>query len=202
MKHIKLFEDFNEEPDIHDLNFYALQTVITHLGEVEKVDIDPKWNTNNLIKLNRLEKRDYTNVEQCEEHLNAQGFFLHIPPNRVPGDFIIVGVGESIKEWSINWLNLNFGNLTIEKDDKVYYVDNESKCFFYYYKKHQESKKGYYNINYYRIWSLFESNFGLAHKTIEYLMTIWLRDTYNLSELTPTFFTSLEVTPNNYLIGI
>ena len=181
MKHIKLFENFNEEPYIED----AKWIVISHLGEVEEVDIDPKYKVNNLLKLNRLEKRHFSELEKCEKHLKEEGFFLALPPNRVVGDFIIVGIGESIKEWSIDWLNTNFINLKpIEKDDKIFYVDLESKPLFYY-KKNQESKNEHYYISNSRIWSIFDSNFGLSYIQIKDLITTWLRETYKLSELTP-----------------
>ena len=190
MKYIKLFEHFNEETHIED----AKWIVISHLGEVEEVDIDPKYKVNNLLKLNRLEKRHFSELKKCEEHLKSEGFFLYLPPNRVPDDLIIVGVGESIKEWSINWLNTNFGNLeAIQKNDKIYYIDGKRKPLFYYYKKDQESKNGYYYISYYEIWSFFQSDFGLVYTEIQDLMTTWLRETYKLSELTPVKGSSTAV---------
>lgn len=174
MKHIKLFENFNDETHIED----AKWIVISHLGEVEEVEIDPKYKVNNLLKLNRLEKRHFSELEKCKEHLKEEGFFLHLPP--VPGDFIIIGVGNSLEEWSINWLKTNLGNLKlIEKDDKIYYVDLESKPLFMYYKD-EESKSTYYYISYDRIWSFFKSYLGIGYEEIEDLLKVWLEEAYNL----------------------
>ena len=178
MKYIKLFEDFNEEPDMYD----ALQIVITHLGEVEKVDIDPKWNTNNLIKLNRKEERHHTEVEQCEGHLSAERFFLYIAPDIVPGDFIIVGVGESIEDWCINWLNDNYGNLNIEeKDGEIYYIDKDRNVII----KYMKSNSGYYYINFTKVWSFFVNVINMKSHEIKPFISKWLKDKYNLSNLSP-----------------
>ena len=49
-----------------------------------------------------------------------------------------------------------FNNLRpVEKGNKIYYVDNDNLPLFYYYKEEQDSKNGYYYINYHRIWSFF-----------------------------------------------
>ena len=51
-----------------------------------------------------------------------------------------------------------------------------------YYKEDQESKNGYYYINYDRIWSFFEFYFDMESKEIKDLIT------YNLRVLTPEFW--------------
>ncbi len=80
----------------------------------------------------------------------------------------------------------------IEKDDKIYYVNNDNIPLFYYYKKEQELKNGYYYINYYRIWSFFLEVMGYSYNEIQEIMKEWLGTTYNLRELTPETTTPLE----------
>ena len=188
MKHIKLFENFNEEPDIYD----ALHIVITHLGEVKEVEIDPKWNDNSLIKLNRLEKRHHTEVRLCEEHLIAEGFFLYMPPNRVTGDFIIVGIGNSLEDYCINWLNNRFGDLkeikqTLNISDnrigpKTFYIDKNNKPLFYFYKSLEAiegSLKTYY-ISSDEIYLFFKEILD-PHQTpsaIDKMTKKWLEEKY------------------------
>ena len=79
-----------------------------------------------------------------------------------------------------------FNNLTpVEDDGEIYYVDNDNLPLFSYYKKDQESKNGYYNVNYYRIWLFFEDVMGYEYTEIQEIMKEWLGTTYNLRGLTP-----------------
>ena len=81
-----------------------------------------------------------------------------------------------------------FNNLTpIEKDDKIYYVDNDDLPLFYYYKEDQELKNGEYWINYYRIWSFFSDIMGYDDIEIQEIIKEWSETTYNLRGLTPVF---------------
>ena len=79
-----------------------------------------------------------------------------------------------------------FNNLTpVEDDGEIYYVDNDNLPLFSYYKKDQESKNGYYNVNYYRIWLFFEDVMGYEYTEIQEIMKEWLGTAYNLRGLTP-----------------
>ena len=79
-----------------------------------------------------------------------------------------------------------FNNLKpVEKDDEIYYVDNDNLPLFFYYIEEQESKNGYYWIGYHRIWSFFEDVMGYSRTEIKEIMKEWLGTTYNLRELTP-----------------
>ena len=79
-----------------------------------------------------------------------------------------------------------FNNLKpVEKDDKIYYVDNDNLALFFYYIEDQESKNGYYYINYYRIWSFFEDVMDYSRTEIQEIIEEWLGTTYNLRGLTP-----------------
>lgn len=97
--------------------------------------------------------------------------------------YVISFIKGDFKETGLSWLNEIYGNLKpVEKDDKIFYVDGERKPLFMYYKEDQESKNGYYYINYDRIWSFFEFYFDMESKEIKDLIT------YNLRVLTPEFW--------------
>ena len=84
---------------------------------------------------------------------------------------------------------VQFNNLNlVEKDGKIFYVDNDNLPLFYYYKEDQESKNGYYNINYYRIWLFFSEVMGYNYTEIQEIMKEWLGTAYNLRGLTPWNF--------------
>ena len=68
MKHIKLFENFSEEPDMYD----ALQIVIAHLGQVREIKIDPSWNAKNILKLEILENPTEDKIKSCKKHLASK----------------------------------------------------------------------------------------------------------------------------------
>jgi hypothetical protein len=79
-----------------------------------------------------------------------------------------------------------FNNLKpVEKGDEIYYVDNDNLPLFYYYKEDQDSKNGYYYINYYRIWLFFEEIIGYNYTKTQQIIKEWLGTTYNLRGLTP-----------------
>ncbi len=78
-----------------------------------------------------------------------------------------------------------FNNLKpIEKNDKIYYVDNDNLPLFFYYIEDQESKNGYYYINYYRIWSFFSRVNDYNYTEIQEIIEEWLGTTYNFRGLT------------------
>jgi hypothetical protein len=81
-----------------------------------------------------------------------------------------------------------FNNLKpIKNNDKIYYVDNDNLPLFFYYVEHQESKNGYYYINYYRIWSFFDDIMDYNYTETQEIIKEWLGTTYNLRELTPQY---------------
>ena len=72
---------------------------------------------------------------------------------------------------------------TVERGDKMFYVDKDRIPLFYYY---PDEKNGYVYINFGRIWLFFEEVFGMEYKEIQSIMKIWLEETYDLTGLTPT----------------
>ncbi len=86
-----------------------------------------------------------------------------------------------------------FNNLKpIEKNDKIYYVDNDNLPLFFYFIEDQESKNCYYYINYHRIWSFFNDVMDYNYTETQETIKEWLGTTYNLRELTPTRYDQYE----------
>ena len=82
-----------------------------------------------------------------------------------------------------------FNNLRpIEKNDGIYYVDNDNLPLFFYYKEDQESKNGYYWVSYHRIWSIYNDVMCYNPIKIQGIMKEWLGTTYNLRGLTPDLY--------------
>jgi hypothetical protein len=180
VRYIKLYEEFGHD-EIYDVMMSICDTVSFKESEVypstesirvyetsEPVDFDPK---------------------QYEEYLEGwtiRRFIIAIGENNIAfikGDY---------KEASISWLKEVYGNLKAPipalEDGIICYRDDESKPLFYYYNTKYYGKSryntGYYYVNHKRIWSLFEY-FGLKKDEIRKLISVWLRDIYNLSELAP-----------------
>lgn len=71
----------------------------------------------------------------------------------------------------------------IEKDDKIYYVDNDNTPIFFYFKKSELNKHGYYYINNEKIWSFFYKIMRYDEKVTKTIIHDWLKNEYNLSNL-------------------
>jgi hypothetical protein len=147
--------------------------------EVEDVDIDSKWNAKDILRLEHLEAPTEDQIKSCEEHLKEEGFFLYEPPNRVPGDFILVGIGNSIKEYCINWLNENFSDMVVvpskvHTDCMLYRYKPKSNILFY------NKEKKTVSIHRALIWSFFENILCIYYNTIGEITMEWLSETYNL----------------------
>ena len=56
----------------------------------------------------------------------------------------------------------------------------------------QDLKNGYFNTNYYEIWSFFYHNYMSNYDNIQLLIKGWLEDTNKLSVLTPVCFLQLK----------
>ena len=81
-----------------------------------------------------------------------------------------------------------FNNLTpVEKDGKIYYVDNDNLALFYYYIEDQELKNWEFWVNHSRIWSFFSIIMDYSYTETQQIMKKWLKTTYNLRGLIPKF---------------
>ena len=94
---------------------------------------------------------------------------------------------------ALTWLNNNFGNLKpVVMDNETYYVNEDRLPLFCYY---QDEKNRYVYIDYYIIWSFFESFFGMEYTQIQGVIRDWLEETYNLKGLTPQPIRTNDVNP-------
>ena len=83
----------------------------------------------------------------------------------------------------LSYLN-QFNNLTpIEKDDIIYYVDNNNIPLFFYFKQSELNKYGYYYINNEKIWSFFYKIMLYDEKVTKTIIHDWLKNEYGLSNL-------------------
>lgn len=94
---------------------------------------------------------------------------------------------EIIRQTYINnpssYLN-QFNNLTpVEKDDKIYYVDNDNIPIFFYFKQSELKKHGYYYINNEKIWSFFYKVMWYDDNVTKTIIHNWLKKQYKLSNL-------------------
>lgn len=188
MKYIKLFEDFNEELDIED----AKQIVISHLGEFREVEIDDnKWNSKEILTLELLEEPTDKQIEDCEKHLfpdyEEKGFFLHQIFEHDMEYKFVVGIGRSIEDYCISWLNSNYSDME-SVDSKsfpgtvLYRYEEKDNVLLY----DDTNNKVYVNTN---IWAFFEHYFGLDEYEIEEILDKWVKETYKLDVPTTRFGT-------------
>ena len=76
-----------------------------------------------------------------------------------------------------------FNDLTpVEKGDKIFYIDKDGNPLFMYYPN--KKNRGVY-MNYDRIWLFFEVVIGIDYDETQTIIYNWLKETYNLSGLTP-----------------
>ena len=182
MKYLKLFENFNE-PDIED----AKWIIIRYLGEVENIEIDPKYNTKNLSIFEISEELSEEQINRCKEHLKEEGFFLSEPGMiDQDDDKFIVGIGNSVKEYCINWLNDNFSNMEAVNSKNfpgtvLYRYEPKDNVLL-----HDKTNNKVY-VNYRKIWAFLERYFDLDDQEIQELTEEWLKDTYNLNVPTTRF---------------
>ena len=189
MKYLKLFENFNEEPNIED----AKWIVISHLGEVEEVEIEPKWNAKGLIKFELQEKPSEEQIKKCTEHLKTEDFFFIIndidnlswfesieAQLNLKDRQCIVGIGK-IEEYAFNWLNNNFSDLKrVEKYNRFYYTDQEGKPVFCYYPNDERCE-----IDFRRIWIFIKYYLLIDSKQTKEIISEWLEKIYKLKGKKP-----------------
>jgi len=78
----------------------------------------------------------------------------------------------------LKWLDNEYGNLiSVIKNKKVFYVDENGLPLFFYYSN--EKTRNLY-INYEKIWQLLKTIFSMDYLQIHDILKIWLEETYNL----------------------
>jgi len=174
----RFYEEFRHD-EIYDVMMSICDTV-----SFKESDVYPSTERVRVYETSEVVEFD---PEQYEEYLEGWKIAqFHFVISFIKGDYALYAY---LKETGLSWLNEIYGNLKpVEEGDKIFYVDGERKPLFKYYKEDQESKNGYYYINYDRIWSFFEFYFDMESKEIKDLIKVWLDETYNLRVLTPDFW--------------
>ena len=190
MKYLKLFENFNE-PDIED----AKWIIIRYLGEVETIEIDPKWNAKNLLSFVLLEKPTRDEIINCREHLKDEGFFLHIPENNIDSKFIIVGIGETLEEYLTKWLDDNFGNLKkINYGTTAFFTEDHSLTKIdvtdiprsvIFYTDPVSLSYTFTKVNWEKLWQFLDHDLFLNRDQIREILKKWIEKTYGLEDIPP-----------------
>jgi len=84
-----------------------------------------------------------------------------------------------IETFAIKWLNDNYSDLEIfempQHPDYIFHMKN-GKCILQH-----DKKTGVVYLNYYEIWSFFESCFSMGYKQIQTLTKRWVEELYKLS---------------------
>jgi hypothetical protein len=197
MKYIKLFENFDSEDMLEEAKYI----LISHLGEVKEIDLNPdvidhmpSMLKNNVRFYKLLDSPNVKDLKSCEDHLKAEteGLFWHmnIGWNRDAGKVCVIGVGESIEDFCMTWLKERFdgGELYRKEDsDRVIYLDNKNGIenryggvsIFYYYEKDGQDRYCYINPE--KIWKFFDEVLGLDYSEITKIIKKWLLESLNLN---------------------
>jgi len=70
----------------------------------------------------------------------------------------------------------------VEKDNVIYYVDEDDMPLFQFYSDNT-NKYSYNNVH--RIWMFFSEIIGLDYEEIQDILKNWLEEVYNIKGLTP-----------------
>jgi hypothetical protein len=94
----------------------------------------------------------------------------------------------------LKWLNKEFGNLTkVIQDHSTHYVNKKGIPSFFYWNDEEVEK--IYITECGGLWLLLESIFSMNDFEIKHILKIWLKETYNFSEITPiTSFARYTIT--------
>lgn len=130
MKWLKLFEnfqldDYHNKMDLED----AKWIVITHLGEVNELNLPEEYNIAPIENVLYLEISNPTseNIKKCESHLESEGFFIFVNDNKC-----LVGFGDKTN-FIFNWLTTNFGKMKLNRvksGNRYLYLDKEGNEIF------------------------------------------------------------------------
>ena len=189
MKYIKLFENFNNEEDI----LYDIEDILTVLNPPSTGSSKPELLRNELDGNLLFYKVDnnYTieDYQTAEFRLNDIGYEIltwRLPDTNhgmvlIKSDYF---KEKTIKGVCLQWLNEKFGNLKEVYDNrKINYVDDNGNIIIMYYK--EKDKDDNFLINQDLVWSLFNIGFKLNYNNTQEIISIWLKETYNLTGMQP-----------------
>jgi hypothetical protein len=192
MKWIKLFENFE-----NDMLDDAKDILRLHLGELEEVDFiggDLQVQMSDSLKerirvYKLLESPNVRDLTAFEEHFNEEeieGVFYNVNLNWYTGKVAIIGIGESIESFMLEWLRERFSNLRKEVRDlenvgernQVFYREENGPAVFYYYENDGQDK--YVYLSFQSIWGFFRTVLCLEDRQIRTIVHEWLLKDFGL----------------------
>lgn len=179
MKYIKLFENFNNEEDILE----EIKWVLVEL------DNNPELLRNELNGNLLFYKVDlgYTDEENRTAEFRLKDLGYEILTYTKYGMVLIKSdyfEDKTIEGVCLQWLNEKFGNLKeVDNNRKINYVDDNGNIIIMYYK--EKDKDDNFLINQDLVWSLFNIGFKLNYNNTQEIISIWLKETYNLTGMQP-----------------
>ena len=181
MKYIKLFENFDNIEDVLE----DIKWILVELDDNPEL-LRNELNCNLLFyKVNH----DYTAEENITAELRLKDIGYEILKDTNYGMVLIKSdyfKDKTIKEVCLQWLNEKFGKgkLKIVDDNrKINYVDDNGNIIIMYYK--EKDKDDNFLINQDLVWSLFNIGFKLNYNNTQEIISIWLKETYNLTGMQP-----------------
>ena len=197
MKYIKLFENFNNEEDI----LYDIEHILTGLNPPSSGSSKPELLRNELngnllfykvdnnytpedykTAIKRLVDLDYEILTDTSHGIvNANNLDEDSQFTLIKSDYF---KDKTIEGVCLQWLKEKFGNLKEEDDNRaINYVDDNGNKIIRFYK--QRDKGDNYLINQDLVWSLFNKIFRLSYNNTQEIISIWLKETYNLTKMQP-----------------
>ena len=192
MKWIKLFEDFNGDR-LED----AKDILRLHLGELEEIDFiggDLQVRMSDSLKerirvYKLLESPNVRDLTAFEEHFNEEeieGVFYNVNLNWYTGKVAIIGIGESIESFMLEWLRERFSNLRKEVRDlenvgernQVFYREENGSGVFYYHEDDAQDKS--VHVSFQSIWGFFRTVLCLEERQIRTIVHDWILKEFNL----------------------
>lgn len=209
MKYIKLFENFDSNEDYLMLKDVE-QILITHLGEIKEVDlkniddddVNPHMSDELISKVKVYKLLDSPNVrdlksfeahleQHLEENLEADsnGIFWNVNLDWYTGKICVIGIGESIDDFCLEWLRERFEGAEkyVNNENQVFYYDKDKNgvsnyeggiSILYYYENDAQDKYCY--INQGKIWRFLRETLGLEDYQIRGILSKWLIEKFGL----------------------
>jgi hypothetical protein len=195
MKYIKLFENFSDYSNLED----AKWIVISHLGEVEDVEIDSKWNAKDILRLELLEAPTEDKIKRCEEHLKEEGFFLFMTGTDWSKEnenvSIIIGVGSSLEDGVTKWLDDNFSNLKrVDYGTTAFFTEDHNLTKInvtdiprsvIFYTDPVSLSHTFTKVNWSKLWQFLDHDLFLNRDQIRGILKNWIEKTYGLEDIPP-----------------
>ena len=185
MKYLKLFENFNNEDILDDI-----EEILTGLNPPSTGSSKPELLRNELngnLLFYKVE-HNYSKDDLNTSILRLKDLGYYILHHSINGPILIKSdyfKEKTIKGVCLQWLNEKFGKLKIVNDDNsvfsrssINYVDDNGEIIIKFY-KHRD-KDDNFLINNDLVWSLFNKGFILSYNTTQEIISTWLEETYEL----------------------